>query len=520
MAHAIAFPTRAPGEHRSLAFWMHRTLEELAEFRANPGDKDTVHDLRVALRRCRAVGAAVLEIDPHEDWLEMRGQARKLFRNLGALRDAQIMREWLDELQREEGLFKQSLLRLLAQREDAALEKATRHAECFSQDRWARLRHRLELRLRVVPLGGNAARCLALERLEEAWELHRRALRTEKARPWHALRIGIKRFRYTAESLVPVLHSEFGESLKRVQDVLGDIQDLHVLSDFVNEARGAQPELPAPDWDARIAAMVQEKADTYRQMALGNAGVWQVWRAGFPRDQWLRLASARFFVTRRTLDSKPRRSLAVTRIALRLWRELRALSEKHKVSAFSDAAERRVLETAARLSGIRAPRKKKASGKSVRTYLLASPLPPGWTFAEWERVAWAIRFERGREPDTHHRKFSSLPIEQQAAVQLLAGLLRLARALQKAGVNSGAALRLESLPNGLLLRVAGVEDSPENAARFVTAKRMLERALSRTLLLQAEPAMPAQQPQTSPEPSAAASAENSASLHPPIAFAR
>jgi len=76
-------------EHRDLAYWMNRTLEELRELRSEPS-VDAVHDFRVALRRCRSVATAVAEIDPHPDWREMRGCGRKVFRSMGELRDAQI----------------------------------------------------------------------------------------------------------------------------------------------------------------------------------------------------------------------------------------------------------------------------------------------------------------------------------------------------------------------------------------------------------------------------------------------
>src|SRR5262245_15213099 len=72
MAHAVSFSPRALAEHRSLAFWMKRSLEELAKLRSEPTN-GTVHDLRVALRRCRSVAATMEEVDPHPDWEEMRG---------------------------------------------------------------------------------------------------------------------------------------------------------------------------------------------------------------------------------------------------------------------------------------------------------------------------------------------------------------------------------------------------------------------------------------------------------------
>src|SRR5260370_27513272 len=174
MAHAVSFPSRAPSEHRGLAFWMKRTLDELAELRSKP-TSDTVHDLRVALRRCRSVAAAFEEIDPHADWQEMRGCARKLFKSLGQLRDAQVMTEWLNQIHPEEDALKRQLLDSLGKSEESAREKALHQAARFDEKRWRELQRTLGARLRRVPADGYAARCLALERLEEAKELHRRA---------------------------------------------------------------------------------------------------------------------------------------------------------------------------------------------------------------------------------------------------------------------------------------------------------------------------------------------------------
>src|SRR5215475_9334965 len=122
MAFAVAIPARALPEHRDLAFWMKRTLEELAELRSNPS-ADAVHDFRVALRRCRSVAAAVEEIDPHPDWDEMRGCARKAFRSMGALRDAQIMEGWLNELQPQDDAIKLALAQSLEREQEAAQVK-------------------------------------------------------------------------------------------------------------------------------------------------------------------------------------------------------------------------------------------------------------------------------------------------------------------------------------------------------------------------------------------------------------
>ena len=484
MAHAVAIPSRSSAEYRGLPFRMKRTLEELGELRSEL-TTDTVHDLRVALRRCRSIAAAMEEIDPHPDWREMRGCARELFRSLGELRDADVMAEWLDKLHPEEEGLKRQMLEGLGSVQKAAREKALRSAARFDGKRWKKLSRALGARMRRVPLDGDAAHCLGLERLEEAKELHRRAIRTESAKPWHALRIGVKRFRYTAEALLPTAHEEWSESLKRVQDVLGNIHDLDMLAQMLKQTSAEPAAATSVDWKTRVASDRQKNVETYRQLALGTAGIWSAWFAGFPRESWERYAEGRIRATRAAMDGKPARSGAVARLAMRIWSQLGA----RKLGAvFSDRKERRVLQTAARLSGIRDPNTRRAREKSARTFLLQSPVPPRWTFAEWERAAWAIRFQRGVEPGQRNKQFAKLSAEQQAKICLLAGILRLAIAAQKCGATAGSALRFEVLPQGLLLRVGGAEDSPKNAARFAAAKRLLERSLGKSILIQAEAA--------------------------------
>src|SRR5439155_5209750 len=120
--------------------------------------------------------------------------------------------------------------------------------------------------------------------------------------------------------------------------------------------------------------------------------------------------------------------LAVSRIARKLSTQLRLCLGNQ---IFADQKEKRVLASAARLSGIEPKAKKGSRLKAARTFLLNSPVPPGWTFAEWERVGWSIRFQRGPEPGIASKRFSKLSMEQQAAIRILAGILRLSVAAQR-----------------------------------------------------------------------------------------
>lgn len=480
MAFAVSIPTRDLPEHRDLAFWMKRTLEELAELRSNPS-VDCVHDFRVALRRCRSVAAAVAEIDPHPEWEEIKSCARKVFRSMGELRDAQIAEEWLNKILPEADSLKFLMLDSVRKTQEAALAKALRFAERFDGERWAELAKVLPARLRKIPADGEAARCLALERLEEAQELHRRALRTERAAPWHELRIGLKRFRYTLELLVPSLHMRWIDSLKRVQDLLGDVHDLDSLLERVDASKDANfPELQG-NLRERVDAIRQEKLQNYRQRALGTMNIWQGWLNGFPKQEWPSYSAARITATRKSMDRKPSRSLAVSRIARKLWAQLHL---RLAGPIFQDPDEKRVLVAAARLSGIEYEFTRKSRLKSARNFLLNAPVPPAWSFAEWERVAWSVRFQRGPEPSVGNKRFSALSIEQQVKINTLAGILRLAVAAQRSGATSGAAITIEALSQGLLLHVDGVEETPAIAARFTKAKHLLEVSIGKSILVQ------------------------------------
>ena len=80
-----------------LRYWMARVLEECehvsADFSADP-----VHDLRVALRRCRSMADGMMAMDPDNEWKAMKKAGKRLFQRLGALRDVQIMMEWIEKL--------------------------------------------------------------------------------------------------------------------------------------------------------------------------------------------------------------------------------------------------------------------------------------------------------------------------------------------------------------------------------------------------------------------------------------
>jgi CHAD domain-containing protein len=274
---------------RDLRESMERVLRELEAVRKNPAP-DPVHDLRVAIRRCRSVGAVFQEVDPDPAWAEMRRVPRKLFRRLGVLRDAQVMDDWVKHLAPEGDPLRPKLHRNFTETEPELRDHALRSVEKFDIKSWTRLEQKLRRRVRLVPPSSLAAQCLAVERIDEARDLHARAQRTDNPETWHELRIGIKRFRYTVENLLPNHYVLWSKNLKRLQDLLGDVHDLDVLSVLLKDVVAKD----APDDEAARHALTDahhiwqeiihrertERVETYRQLTLGKTSLWNDWRHG------------------------------------------------------------------------------------------------------------------------------------------------------------------------------------------------------------------------------------------------
>ena len=479
MASVTTLPSGARVEHRGLTYWMDRVLKELDVVRYSP-DADTVHDLRVAIRRCRSIASAMEEVDPHPAWRQMRKVARKLFRGLGALRDAQVLEAWIKQLSIESDPLRAELLATYEGKEQQLREEALYVADRFDEKAWKRLPRALRQRVRFVPPGSLVAECLALERYQEAKDLHANALRTEKPKPWHALRIGLKRFRYTVENLLPEHHAAWSDKLKRVQDLLGDVHDLDVLAGVVKETPSSAPQAREA-WLQTIEHERHERIQKYRQLTLGKTSLWNEWRHALPHGERLEAASmARLRATARAADAHPRRTSQTSHIAVALFQKLGRVKAG---PAFSDPAMIRVFRAAAQLHGVSPSQTGKSPQKAARRFLLGLTIPPGWSAEEWDLAAWAVRYQRGAEPKTKRGAFAKLDEIQQGNIRALAGTLRLARALRKCGISGPAGLRAEKSIDAIIIRVPGLTDSAESAARLAAGKHLLESCLDAPLLV-------------------------------------
>lgn len=480
MASVSSLPT-ARVEHRGLPHWMDKVLKELDKLRESP-DKDAVHDLRVAIRRCRSVAQVMREIDPSPAWRELRHLPKKLFRKLGEVRDTQVMDTWVADHGAENDKIRNVLHQYFAKREPQLTAEAVRLAERFDTKAWKRLDGKLRKRMRLVPADSLAAECLAAERYEDAKELHGKALRAAR-RPesWHALRIGLKKLRYTTESLLPEKYQAWSDNLKKMQDLLGDVHDLDVLAGIIEEQAKDEPDGARKEWGRMIQRECDARLDGYAEITHGKESVWNEWKRGLPQGARLQSAAlARLRATARATDAHPRRAAQLSRLSTAVFD---ALMGAKVAPIFTEKSIRRVFRAAARLNSASIPGSRKSPRKAARRFLRELPVPPTWTAEEWELLAWTVRYQRGPEPKFKDGAFTRVHGEQRKNVCALAGVIRLARGLRKCGVENCGGLRAEKSAEATILEVPGLADSAENAARLAAGKHLLESYLGSPIIL-------------------------------------
>jgi CHAD domain-containing protein len=456
-----------------LAFWMQHVLEECD--RASIAlASDPVHDLRVALRRCRSMADGLMAIDPDPSWKQMKKGGKPLFSKLGELRDVQVMEEWVNRLMGADDPVSSALLSYLAAREAQCKQGGAQALREFDRKQWTKWSVSLPRRAARIRTGSLIFRHLALERWTEGWQLHRRALRSPSRVAWHSLRIGLKRFRYIVENFLPEHHESWIKDLKELQDLLGEIHDFDVLWNTALEIR-AFPDADARSrWHTKIQEERNRRIQQYRDKMVGKGSLWHVWRAELPSGKQVESAAlARLKLWASILDPDFKHSGHVARLALQLYD---GFTNGHANPGRE--RERSILQVAALLHDVGLAKKEKGHHKA--TYRMVEKMSPplGWTREELLLAAAVARYHRGALPHAGQKTLAHVPASERAVAVKLAAILRLANAFD--ADRTGRIHRLEaSAQNGKLFIAAEGYNPRDRMAESIAAGRHLLELVSR-----------------------------------------
>lgn len=209
---------------------------------------DSVHRSRVATRRLRSALRTYAGVFAAGSVQHLRAELRWHAEELGAPRDAEVLKERL--LAAVADLPEQDQA-LVAQRVDAALTAA--HADAHAQlvasmatERYERLQLILEQLLASARLGRLAAEPAAVvlsPLLDKAIQRVRRLSAHAAARPtdltrWHDVRKAAKAARYGAEALIPALGEpaqQLAATWEAVTEAFGAVQDAVVSQQVVDD---------------------------------------------------------------------------------------------------------------------------------------------------------------------------------------------------------------------------------------------------------------------------------------------
>jgi len=281
---------------RSLSYLLARALEErwrrvtveLARS-SRRCTEESIHDLRVAMRRLMASMDMVLEVRPAPDLSRARRMIRKHLKTFNALRDTHVqilalrrltrrfpvVRAYRDELRRRERLLvaeaRKELPRVHLKRVEGPIARATQMLMSELSD----------------PVSDAIARTVAFGVLGSAFAVaadRERHLSGADPLTIHRLRVAFKKCRYSTEilhALLPGATRRMMKSMNAYQTRMGEIQDLRILSSGVSayamRRRGARgsfvpvQEFLAGEQQRRVARFLSSAAELYSFWTLGAA---------------------------------------------------------------------------------------------------------------------------------------------------------------------------------------------------------------------------------------------------------
>jgi CHAD domain-containing protein len=468
----------APKSTVGIAYWMQRVIDECdrvnTEFAPDP-----VHDLRVALRRCRSMADGMMVIDPSSSWREMKRAIRRLFRGLGALRDTQVMAEWAHQLAPENEPEVKVLLDWLTEQESEHKLLAAHALREFDTKQWRKWSRELPLRAARVKVGGLVFKHLALERWTEARDFHRQAIRNRSQVAFHRLRIGIKRLRYVVENFLPQEHEAWRSDLKELQDVLGEVHDLDLLSATARRVNAFRTPESRTRWQAMVQTKRSERIARYRERMMGSKSLWSIWRAGLPQGNEIQAAAmTRLKLWGSFLDPDPLHAQRVAALARQVFDGLMRLG-----LANDHPTARAILVAAAFVHHVGLPKQEKGHRKTSSRMIRELAPPLGWTPEDLLLLASVVRFHRGTLPHARHKSLRGLAPEQRRLSRLLAGIFRFAHAFDDTRDGHVRRLRVEEKNGFLLISVAGFSPLTRTGQEVASARHLLEIVVRKPILV-------------------------------------
>jgi hypothetical protein len=267
--------------------------------------------------------------------------------------------------------------------------------------------------------------------------------------------------------------------LKSLQDLLGEIHDLDVLSAMIssNGPLLVSDEAARGFWTNKLQAERAYRLKQYRAKMAGKSSPLWMWREGLPGERELRsiglakLAEWAHFVT----PGFPR-VRRIAKFALQLYD---GFANCGLIGHDPTIEERFILHAAALLQEVGHFKKDRAHHKESYRMIRRVTPPAGWTQTDLELVALVARFHRRALPSLDHKILKTYQLPLRHSLLLLAALLRMANAFGAKPYGAVRRLEVENCAGVIVVRADGYVETDPLTPKLSEAKRLLEFASHR-----------------------------------------
>jgi exopolyphosphatase/pppGpp-phosphohydrolase len=250
---------------------------------------------------------------------------------------------------------------------------------------------------------------------------------------------------------------------------VGEIHDLDVLRGVVSQLCAAQFAEEHKRWDEIIQKERETRIERYRQRMSGDGSRWTVWRSALPRGEAARQASLkRLQAWSSFLDSDLQHSRRVARFAVWIHEGLLRAG----VLKGTERSDRELLRAAAVVHEVGRASGDKNHHKRTESMVGHLDRVAGWTPADIKAMAMIARYHRGALP--HSAKLRDISLAQRHRITLLAGILRLANALDDGHDGAVRRVAITRSEGYVLIRAEGLQAQSALAEKIAAARHLLE----------------------------------------------
>src|SRR5262249_7551452 len=235
-------------------------------------------------------------------------------------------------------------------------------------------------------------------------------------------------------------------------------------------------------WQGVVRDERAKRIARYRERMVGPESLWRVWRKELPQGEQIEVAAmARLRLWASFLDPHFAHAERVAILSSQLYDGLNRMN----LVPGSGHDLRKILMAAALTHDVGRAKREKSHHKLSYRWIHRMTPPLGWSAPDVRLAAAVARFHRGALPQARHKSLQEFAPEDKRVAIYLAGVLRLANALDAEHNGQAPRLQLEAQDGCLAISAAGYSAWTPAAEDVAAARHVLEIVLRKPVMVKA-----------------------------------